>query len=412
MNPWDQFLSLAQSIDLTSSEKTDIRKILIDTIGSVSTVGSSAWYVKWLRPFPAFAVAAAVVLLFGIGTGVAAEGSVPGEFLYSYKLSVNESARFATSLTGTARQRYALGQVERRIEELEILSQRNGLNDETVQIAGPKLLASLSDIQVRIEELQDDGQIATAAFLQARLAASLKIHRDILSITAKQSKETATVQMAVESQSSHFADSIAVSIEKIATKPEAVQKEVGYTIFTSVQQSLLDVEQLLQKKRNKLTLDGIGEIQGRIDHASITIEEGRQQLNKNKPSEAITSLQTAEGLLEEARVLIKAGVRLKIDPAIFPAPTSDKRAVAPPATNANTPVNAAPKNTNTPNNKNTSPIINTNVSNPAVNTNAHSNRNANANQNTNGSVPVNVNIPNVNTSFNTNSNVNLPVRLP
>ena len=123
---------------LSPREKSAIRKAVLTAISASprplhATSGTfalaSIWRSLWLLP-RALPASLALVLLVGVGTAFAAEGALPGDFLYPIKISVNEKVLTAVALLPKAKASAETRILERRLEEAAELEARGGLHRE------------------------------------------------------------------------------------------------------------------------------------------------------------------------------------------------------------------------------------------------------------------------------------------
>ena len=113
--------------------------------------------VRPMRPMPRFAPslapALAMLLLFSaMGVSYAAEGTVPGQLLYSVKVRVNEPARGAFALTPEAKVVWETEQLKRRIEEAQILTVRGELTDARSAMLAERVTRQGEALTRRVEE--------------------------------------------------------------------------------------------------------------------------------------------------------------------------------------------------------------------------------------------------------------------
>lgn len=122
----------------------------------------------------------AVVLVFGgVGTTAAAQGALPGDFLYPVKVSVNEAVEVAFATTPKARAEVSAKQALRRVEEAEALAARGELDPQV----GAELAAdfeSHADTAQKSAEAVAVEDPAAAESLRTKLSSSLAVHGAIL----------------------------------------------------------------------------------------------------------------------------------------------------------------------------------------------------------------------------------------
>ncbi|MDP3958385.1 MAG: hypothetical protein Q8Q36_02915 [bacterium] len=101
-------------------------------ISSPYYLEARAWYHWFMKQ--SYASTAVFFLVLFLTTGVAgatAGGALPGDFLYSVKVDVNEGLRSLFIFDEAAQAEYEIERVKLRFEEAEALAKRGGLTAET-----------------------------------------------------------------------------------------------------------------------------------------------------------------------------------------------------------------------------------------------------------------------------------------
>lgn len=120
-----------------------------------------------------------LVVFAGAGTAAAAQGALPGDALYSVKVSVNETVEVALATTPVAKAQVQARLAQRRVEEAEVLASQGELTAST----SAELAANFETHAQAAAELNDDvaqEDPDTGASLKADLDSSLAAHSAIL----------------------------------------------------------------------------------------------------------------------------------------------------------------------------------------------------------------------------------------
>jgi hypothetical protein len=138
---------------------------------------------------PAFA-ACVLVLCVGLGTSYAAENSLPGQALYSFKTRVNEPLEGALALTPQAKAEWSAELTNRRLQEAEELAATNSLSPVATADIETGLDTALQNFNtsVALVAKNDDADAANA---QTDLEASLNAHETVLATLPTQQKNNA-----------------------------------------------------------------------------------------------------------------------------------------------------------------------------------------------------------------------------
>src|SRR3989344_8256453 len=133
------------------------------------------------------------VVLVGSGTVYAAQGTVPGDVLYTVKVSVTEPVRAALAFSDEAKIEFHAEVAEERLEEAETLASEGRLTAAVVVQLETSLESHVQEVEVlalKIEEEHPD----TAAEVGAELDASLSTHGSILASLGEDSDDDDTKQ--------------------------------------------------------------------------------------------------------------------------------------------------------------------------------------------------------------------------
>lgn len=125
----------------------------------------------------------AVVLLFFVLTGgiaAASEKSLPGDLLYPVKIHVTEEIREAFAFSPKAKVEVATLRAERRLEEAEILAQKDMLPSDVAATLADDFERHAEKTEQSIGALEASGQTEAADRAKTNFSASLEKHAEIL----------------------------------------------------------------------------------------------------------------------------------------------------------------------------------------------------------------------------------------
>lgn len=191
----------ARDVRLSAEEKTFVRSRLIAFIEALPSRSPSPTpsllhsftflrFRQHLRNrlvfIPKFAPALAVLLLSvsASGAAYAAEGALPGDFLYPLKVRVNEEARSALALSPQAKAEWEARRAERRLEEAEKLAALSRLDPEAGEAVEESFVSHAEKVNERIADLESDDEIEAAAELSSRLESAIDGHDEVLAALA------------------------------------------------------------------------------------------------------------------------------------------------------------------------------------------------------------------------------------
>jgi hypothetical protein len=135
-------------------------------------------YVKRRQFVPAL-VASFVLLFFGT-TSMLAEEALPGDSLYSFKVSVNESMRDLTAVSDEAKAKLAVEMTSRRLEEAAVLSAQGKLDDKSKKILQDQFAKQAGEVKNRVASLVSKNNLDAAQEVVVDFESALQTHELIL----------------------------------------------------------------------------------------------------------------------------------------------------------------------------------------------------------------------------------------
>lgn len=293
--------------------------------GSVRQSWSLGTWFHFPKLFPAFSrmrlvpALAIFLLLVTLGGGVAfaAESALPGDLLYPIKIHVVEEVRATFTFSPLAKSQWEIRRAERRLEEAETLSEHGAMTAPIVETITKNFNEHTGRVHTRIQTLEMLGQAQPAAELSAALEAPLRAHTAILSALVQTNPKN--VHEAQQLSSSVETERIKIKKLRISAESTLVKKQKK-VLRSSAEKHLNTAEEKInavrillenqkkkKKKEEKLKLDDM------LSTAEQSIEKGKEELNAGASTNAFLQFQDAERSAEEAKVLLRAQEKFKID---------------------------------------------------------------------------------------------------
>ncbi len=136
-----------------------------------STFAVSAFMTS--RRFSVYGTLVAVIVVFGGGVTLAAEGSMPGDAFYGVKVSVTEPIMTALATSDEAKVRVASTLAVRRIDEIAALASSGKLTDEQQTKLEQAFDQSVQVVDEHTAALAKSGDAQTALSLQQQFSSSI-----------------------------------------------------------------------------------------------------------------------------------------------------------------------------------------------------------------------------------------------
>ncbi|PIR04475.1 MAG: hypothetical protein COV59_00670 [Candidatus Magasanikbacteria bacterium CG11_big_fil_rev_8_21_14_0_20_39_34] len=172
----DAILSFMQENPLQGKKQ----KIKKEKVHSPSLMG--AFLAGFARSFVYVALAIVVVIVGGGATTFAAEGALPGEALYGFKVNVSEELRSAFLFSERDKAQWEAERVERRLLEIEKLIQQNGHpDDQFLELAQENITRHSKQVALATRSLHDNGDSEAILSIVNQLQGSLDTYSRLLS---------------------------------------------------------------------------------------------------------------------------------------------------------------------------------------------------------------------------------------
>ncbi|MBI4132803.1 MAG: hypothetical protein HY473_01790 [Candidatus Sungbacteria bacterium] len=286
----------------------------------------------FLKPMP-LALLIAGLIAATSGVSFAAEGALPGDFLYPMKVSVNEEVRGALAISPAAGVRWEVRRLERRLEEAEALAKNASLSSDTRADIEKNFDAHADRIQARILEIESAGRIESAAELGSYAEASLRAHEQILVELFLRPTETpraAGIEFQTESARSEV-NKLRIKVRerkrdlallrfeaegKVSSRGEVEVAQAAAGRLAAAEAKIKEVRAFLERTRSRLGVETAAAAETRLAIAEHAVLEGRAKLDAGLEGEAFALFQRAHRIAQEAKLLASAAQSLKLDISI------------------------------------------------------------------------------------------------
>ncbi|MDB5225246.1 MAG: hypothetical protein JWL87_198 [Candidatus Adlerbacteria bacterium] len=181
-NPLHNLKNEAAKLAMTPAEKSAMKARIFGAPSPQAAPKQSPYFIFSFQFVQARVLAPAMVLLVvfvGASTAGAAQGSLPGDFLYPIKVSINETVEIALATTPVAKAEVSAKLAERRVEEAETLAAQGELTAETGHALAANFEVHAENAKTLAAEVEAEDP-AAATELRTNLESSLSAHSAIL----------------------------------------------------------------------------------------------------------------------------------------------------------------------------------------------------------------------------------------
>lgn len=212
-----------------------------------------------------------VLIVGGIGTSFAAQGSMPGDVLYPVKVNFNEKVVAMVQLSTKAKAEVASAQAQTRLDEAEKLAEQGKLNSDVQTELTANFQEKVATTKDLVKQVRAENDNTGAKEVSDKLNASLKAHQKVLENLAAKGRG--------DSQASAVINGLITNV-KSSVDNENEQDNSGTNKQEGTQEST-DKSQETEK-----STDGVNQTSGQTTLPKVSVP-------------ASTSTSTSEGLKVE-----------------------------------------------------------------------------------------------------------------
>lgn len=256
-----------------------------------------------------------IAILLGGGASLAAQQSLPGDALYSVKVSVNEKVIALVKVSEEAKANWDARLAVRRLEEAEELAAKSELDADVRANLEANFKSFADRVEARIIAFEDRDQ-DNAVEVIANFETALKTHQRILLAIGKaksdQKKDVDALaaEVKVEEQ-----DSAKIRKDKEAEVSASADVEASANgRRTAAENKINEVEKYISSKADVLGASATVQAEARLQAARDLIVRGDAQLSAQKWGAAFVLFGQAHATAQEAKLLIEAKANLDTKP--------------------------------------------------------------------------------------------------
>lgn len=324
-NNLEKKLKDISKIKLEKGEKDGIRQNLVTFINKNPIIQESSIdeapisyplfkrfsQMMFARPL---VTALTLFILIGGGTGLAAQGSVPGDILYGYKINVNESFRYLMAFSDESKIKLYFEFAKERIDEAEKLLAKEEIKAEHSRWLLANFNENISRGYVYIEKLKGDSKSEVASDIISDFESYLEVDEELISIISKKVSEKSAPEVNL------LIENIADALEFTAKKKEEKNTEIkhrkgGAKKFAekklkSAEDELSGALKFVEYKKSDLDSESQTEAEVDINSAIDLIHNGKKEFKNENFGEAFVIFQEAEEKIQKTELLLDGKIDL------------------------------------------------------------------------------------------------------
>lgn len=237
-------------------------------------------------------IAILIALMVGGGTSYAAQGAVPGDFLYPVKTEVNENVRAAFAVSAEAEAELQADLIAERLEEAQELQAEGRLDEEATETLTAELKVHAEKAALALDESTDENDVATIA----RISATVGQFNILLNTDGALTIDLSDINASVYSDTS-FGTSL--SLEPISVEMLKANTEARITALETV----------VNSKRAELSAKAYAEFEANLAASTDLMVKAETQAE----TEARNTLFAASDMLGQIESKISTLGTVKVD---------------------------------------------------------------------------------------------------
>ena len=339
---FEKFFEGAKNVRLSDKEHASLRRVLASFIAEhpVRAGGllGHIWerpsfaitHYELLRPMP-IVLLIALLVASGGGVSLAAEKALPGDALYSIKVSVNEEVRAALAFSPQVKAAWETERAGRRLEEAEILAKQKSLGAKVSENIEANFEAHAKRAKDHMDELAAHGNAQAAAELNSNFEASLRAHGEILlhlSLIASSTNEKDKhgldrIRKKVKAREEDAVNDRHDAELKLSSDVNADVRAAAEGRLKAAEHKIAEVQMFIDAMQLKLGATTTLDAKARLAVASSTVANGKVKLAAGAFTEAFQLFQQAHRIAQEAKLLIAAHQDFDLDIHLGVASSTD-----------------------------------------------------------------------------------------
>jgi hypothetical protein len=327
----DKFKKLinnARKITLTDEERFSAKRILELHIenhpvrnGRKTSLKYERSKIKSILTFKFMPLILALLFALGGGTALAANNSLPGEFLYPMKVGFNEQTRGILALTKDAKAEYQSDLVAERVEEIQkLVVKNNELSTDVREEVGENFERYMEKALELIRQLEASGDFEAATEVSSHLEAILNAHQDLINEISDKN-ETSRLNLedilsrvddrlkTVEGVREEAEDHIESSDENDESGNDSAKlKNAAKVKLSQSEQAIKKAKDLLLENELVLGDNLKSDIESVIKEAEDAHAKGVGELSKGNSADAFKYFQDSLRLTHQVKTMVKSWV--------------------------------------------------------------------------------------------------------
>lgn len=319
-----EYVAKLKDMKLSDASRTRIENNLLEYAGfhsvrveedgrSIEQVPQRTSILNLFKSKSMTAAIIAIMLVAGGGTSYAAEGAVPGDFLYTVKTEVNENVKSAFAISNEAEAKLQARLAEERLEEAEELAARGELTAEASADISSRVKAHTDEAHERIDLTEAKGDYESSAVVRANLEGSFRAYADILASlnSSVSGNDGASLVTDIRAYAEATAEAQANATATIETSVAA--RAAAEATIARADTLITEVTARLERAESKMSAEAHAQAEAKLGEAVNAQAEAKASFRSETYQAAYIAAQTAFRIASEVDTMINSALRVNID---------------------------------------------------------------------------------------------------
>lgn len=256
-----------------------------------------------------------IAVVIGGGASIAAENSLPGDFLYGMKTQVNERVMGTLAVGAEADARFEARLAEKRLEEMERLSAKGTVESSVAASLQERFETHADNAGALFASLEAEAALEAASNFES----TLRAHSEIIAGLRGRESDDATVLTSLSAKIlGQISSTLQAKIKaegEIAVSTDTSLEASARAKLTSTEKKIAEVRAYVESKKTALGASATAAAEANLAASATLVVEGKTRLEAGSFGEALILFQEAYQEADEAKILIElnSDIDVKLD---------------------------------------------------------------------------------------------------
>ena len=262
-------------------------------------------------------IALIIILILGGGTSFAAENALPGDTLYTVKISVNEEVRSLVAVSSVAQADWDARRAGRRLEEAEKLAVKGRLNAEARADIEARFESHAEAFKKHAEKIEAKQDTKASFEVHSNFEASLKAHEQVLAqLAAEKANVRAEVELLLVRVHIRLNETVKARSDieaKISAEADGQFTAAAEGKLKATENKISEVRGFITRMKASISADAYVQAEARLKIAESVVVRGKAEMEARTYGKAFASFQEALRIAQEAKLVVISEKQMNIE---------------------------------------------------------------------------------------------------